>query len=420
MGSCIHFHGHTYLTIAQAGLQEAYLAHDAGEYQRCSLSWKAFLDLSLTSMSSNYRRSIISGVLLLGFEYADCEQTRTMAIDYFEKVIINSQRYVSNNRDDRLIVLQCQNQVSRLYTKRQHYEYAIDHSLDALKICTENDLTDIAECYESMAQTYEHRLSNEATDLTPDDISRMIAFDNPFSSISNDTRAPSGLVMMFERSEFAFGQLSTNIINPLVLQGTDRKRQLAYCFLKIAALAQMQGYKEEEQAKIDDDDLLRKQARKHDVKARQLLHKVIKLLPDNSSVQKICANNLAYLDGNFDSIIDCYTRDLEIAQQQKDSSCVGEDAFCYIAHLHARKKNIDEEHRWYELGVKYFLSRGHICDHTTFCFSKLAHFYEKYNNFTSAINGYENLVSYLLEHNSPSFLRSSINPIVMRLVQQYK
>ncbi|CAF1510650.1 unnamed protein product, partial [Adineta steineri] len=92
MSSSTRFHGHTYLTIAQAGLLEAKILHDEDETERCSQNWKAFLDISLTNLSSSYRRSIISGVLLIGFEYMDNEQRRTMAIDYFQKVINISRR----------------------------------------------------------------------------------------------------------------------------------------------------------------------------------------------------------------------------------------------------------------------------------------------------------------------------------------
>ena len=517
--SCIRFRGHIFLTIAQAGLHEAQSDHDVDEYERCSQSWKAFLDVSLTSLSSNYRRSIISGVLLLGFEYANNQQTRTMAIDYFKKIIDISQRFVNANRNDRRIVLQCQNEVSRLYTKKRDYDHALHHALEALQMCNDDDLTDIAECYESMVQIYEQRLSDEKNDLTdiaeryesttqiyeqrvldekddftdiaeccesmaqideqrlldekddftdiaeccesmaqideqrlsdekddftditeccesmpqiyeqclsdekddltPEDISRVIIAENSFASTYNNLETNPSATIRFDRSEFAFGQFSINKINPAVTQDNDRKRQLGYCLMKMAALAQMQGYKEEEQAKIDDDDLLRRQARDHVARARQLLHKASELLKDNPSVQRICANNFAYIDGNFEPISRYYLHDLH-TNQQKNALCIGEDTFCYLAHLRRRQSNVKREQQWYEHAVRYFHKHGHICEHTVWCFYWLAHFHEKHGTLHAAIDVYQSLVSYLLKYNPPSFLRTSIEPIVMKLVQYFK
>jgi tetratricopeptide (TPR) repeat protein len=490
--SSIRFHARTYLTVAQAGLHEAQMDRDTDECKRCERSWKDFLDISLTSMSSNYRRSIISGVLQLGFEYANNEETRTMIIDYLRKVINISQKYVNATRIDRLIVLQCKNQVSRLYTKKRSYDQAIDHALDALQICNEddltdiaecyesmaqiyeqrlrdeendltdiaecyesmaqtyeqrlrdeendltdiaecyesmaqiyeqrlrddeNDLTDIAECYESMAQIYEQRLRDEENDLTPEDISRMIIADNPFASVNSNTEATASIV--FDRSEFAFGQFSTNKISPTVLQDNDRKRQWVYCLLKGAALEQMQGYKEEQQAKADDDDSLSKQARAHAVRARQLLHKASELLKDDFSVQRICINNFAYIEGKFESIMEYYLHDLKTKQQKENASCIGEDAFCYLAHLWGRKTNVNEERLWYERAVRYFQEHGHMCEHTVACFHRLAHFYEKHDTFGSAVDVYQSLICYLLKHKPPFYLHTSIEPIVTKLVQYF-
>ena len=56
----------------------------------------------------------------------------------------------------------------------------------------------------------------------------------------------------------------------------------------------------------------------------------------------------------------------------------------------------------------------------SYVFFKLAHFYEKHNNFGSAIDVYESLVRYLLKYQPHCFLRTSIEPIVMKLVQHFK
>ncbi|CAF0837357.1 unnamed protein product [Adineta steineri] len=182
MNTSTHFHGPTYLTIAQAGLHEAQVANNVHEYEQHFQHWKAFLDLSLTNMSSSYRRSIISGVLVIGFQYADNHQTQTMAMDYFQKVIRISRRYINVNRDDYRIVLDCLNQLARLNTKRQQYAHSMNHAMEALNMCREDDLGGIVECYKSIASNYEQQLLDQEKDLTPDDIHRMI-IDNPFTNV---------------------------------------------------------------------------------------------------------------------------------------------------------------------------------------------------------------------------------------------
>ena len=418
MNSSTRFHGHTYLTIAQAGLYEAKITHDDDEYERCSQTWKAFLDISLTNMSSSYRRSIISGVLLIGFEYTDNEQRRTMAIEYFQKMVNISRRYVNVNRDDYRIVLKCLNQLARLNTKKRNYARSIDHALDALNMCHEDELADIAECYESIALNYEQQLSDPTDDLTPDDICKMIV-DNPFAFNANNVETSRGAILTFKRSEFAFGQYTTKTMNPKMLQEPNLKRRLAYCYLKVAALAQAQGFKDEKQAKLDDDDLLRKTAEKYTQTARKLLEKVTELLADDAQVQKICTNNMTYLNKEFDSIINSYRKDLDVHRStaQEHNLCIGEDAFSYIAHLYARKNESDEEHQWYKSAVQYFESHGHVCEHTVMCFRKLAHFYEKQEDFVADVDVLRRLADYLLKHNPRSFLRTSVEPIVMAIVE---
>jgi hypothetical protein len=416
MNSSTRFHGHTYLTIAQAGLYEAKIANDVDEYERCSQRWKAFLDKSLTNMSSNYRRSIISGVLLIGFEYADNEQRRTMAIDYFQKLINISRRYVKVNPDDYHIVLQCLNQLARLYTKKRNYDSSINHALEALNMCQENELANIKECYESMVLNYE-QLLDQTDDLTPDYISKMIV-ENPLLNLTTKTiETTPAVILTFKRSEFAFGQYSTKTMDPKFLKEPDLLRRLAYCRLKVAALAQAQGYKDANQAKLNDDDLLEKKAQKDIQIARILLKKVAESFKDDPQVQQICANNMSYLNEDFNSIIKTYQEDLNV--QQKNSLCVGEDAFCYIAHLYARKKEVEEENRWYNAAIQYFESHGHICEHTVICFRRLVHFHEKHENDIAAIDILRRLADYLLQHSPRSFLRTSIEPIVMEIVQYF-
>lgn len=422
MNSSIRFHGHTYLTIAQAGLYEAKLDNDMDEYDRCSQTWKAFLDKSLTNMTSNYRRSIISGVLLIGFEYADNEQRRQTAIGYFQKLISISRRYIYENcnRNDYLIVLKCMNQLARLNTKKGNYTQAVNHILEALNMCKENELSDIKECYESLLFNYEQQFIVQKNDLTPEDISNMI-LENPFTCIEKPIAIDLVTILAFKRDEFAFGQCLTKSINSNVLNEPNIQRCLAYCRLKVAALAQAKGYKNSIEAKSNDDRLLKKEAEKDIQLAHTLLVQVAQSYKDNFEIQQICTNNIMYLNEDFDSIIHIYKEALYNSQcvQEKTSFCIGEDAFSYIAHLYSRKKDLEEEQRWYNAAIEYFESHGHICEHTMLCFQKLVHFYEKHSNDISAIDILQRLANYLLKHSHHSFLRISIQPIVMEIIQYF-
>jgi hypothetical protein len=144
--------------------------------------------------------------------------------------------------------------------------------------------------------------------------------ENPLLNLTTKTiETTPAVILTFKRSEFAFGQYSTKKMDPKVLKEPDLLRHLAYCRLKVAALAQAQGYKDANQAKLNDDDLLEKKAQKDIQIARILLKKVAESFKDNHQVQQICANNMSYLNEDFNAIIKTYQEDLNV--QQKNSLC---------------------------------------------------------------------------------------------------
>lgn len=420
MNTSTRFHGHTYLTIAQAGLDEAKLDNDQDEYDRCSQTWKAFLDKSLTNMTSNYRRSIISGVLLLGFQYADNEQRRQMAMDYFEKVIHISRRFIHVGREDYLIVLKCLNQLARLNTKKGNYNQANQNIFEALNICHEDELGEIKECYESLLFNYKQQYLVQTNDLTPEDISKMI-LENPFTSIEKSVIKTPTIVLQFKRDEFAFGQCLIKSLNPNMFKESDVQRCLIYCRLKVAALAQAQGYKNSILSKLNDDHLLKRESEKDMQTARKLVVEVTQSIKDYPEIEQICKNNLKYLNEDFDSIINIYKEELYNYQLEKEKRnfCISEDAFSYIGHLYSRKKDLEKEQQWYYNAIEYFENHGHICEHTIVCFYRLVHFYEKYSNFISAIDILRRLVTYLLKYSRHSFVYISIEPIIMKLIEYF-
>ena len=392
MNSSVRFHGHTYLTIAQAGL-------DGDDAEQSFASRKAFLDVSLSSMSSNYRRSIISGVLLLGFEYANHEETRTMAIDYLKKVINHSQRYINVNGDDRLIVQQCNNRISGLYIKKRMSQQAIYHAHEALKMCHEDDLMDIVQSYRNLIEAIEEELAESKHDFTSKEINRRLLSDQSVVE-SEETK------IVFKRHELSFGQSICHLLDLDILQHSDRRRSLACCLMKLSALMHESS-----------DDRFRREPEE----IKRLSNRARELLEDDNQLQQICANNFAYLRGDFDGIILRYTEDLRLAQEQQHSGqCIGEDAFSYVAHLYSRKSMFDEERCWYELAVRYFQTHGHLCEHTVKCFHQLADYHQRRDDLATAIEVSRDLVRYLLSHRADCFLRVSIDSIVMRFIGHFE
>ena len=148
--------------------------------------------------------------------------------------------------------------------------------------------------------------------------------------------------------------------------------------------------------------------------ARRLLLNVRSLIQE-PRVQMICANNLAYLDGNYELIIGVYQEKLNSHRPP----CVDESIFCYIGHLFGRNGNAEEEERWYKLAIEHFEQHEHTCEHVVPCFVKLANFYEKRQNSASTVKVYQSLVQYLIKYRTPSFLHASIVPIVLQLIQYF-
>ena len=91
-------------------------------------------------------------------------------------------------------------------------------------------------------------------------------------------------------------------------------------------------------------------------------------------------------------IIEYYLQGLQSNKETNKDQCIGEDAFCYLAHLYGRKSDMIAKRYWYEQGVKHFQEHGYVCEHAIGCFQKLAPFYEKYDTFDSAAVVYQDLI----------------------------
>ncbi|CAF1110251.1 unnamed protein product [Adineta ricciae] len=114
----------------------------------------------------------------------------------------------------------------------------------------------------------------------------------------------------------------------------------------------------------------------------------VKSLIENTSIEEICANNVAYLNNNLDQIISTYQGKLEIQQ----SSCVDNSIFCYIGHLYEKKNDPVKEEQCCGLAMVDFKQNKHICKHTVPCFTTFAQFYMRTENFFSTVRAYDDLI----------------------------
>ncbi|CAF1502276.1 unnamed protein product [Adineta ricciae] len=227
-------------------------------------------------------------------------------------------------------------------------------------------------------------------ELTPDDICTKLC-ESMFKNESTNMEKER-LKFVFNQNEFAFGRYET-ALNRDLFDEHDCKRQFVYCCLKMAALAEHLASRET---------------------ARQFLMKANSLIED-ISVQEICADNLAYLNNDFDPIIARYQDKLKNQQ----SFCVDESIFCYIGYLYGKKNDPVEEEQWYRRAIEHFKQNKHICKHTVPCFTAVAQFYTKAENFLSVVRIYDDLIQHLVAYSPSSFLRTSIFPVVRALIEHF-
>lgn len=386
MRDAAHLHAAVYLKIAEAGFAQGTSFNSIDEELDWLQNWQRFLDLSLNEMSSSYRRSIVSGVLSIGWRFANNEQRRDVAIAYYKKVIQISQRFIDHSAVDEGIVLGCYQEIAKLYREKNSLSMSINYAMNGLKLCRASDLEAIVIFYEIMAEAYEKQLQQRNSSLSPLDIDLRIgiadlALDYVVVVHPNNPPPPAP-ILEFQRDEFAFGQYK-KVLNSNLIKEPNHKRCLAHCLLKIAAQKQELG-------KTDN--------------IHELLHRARCLVPADMEIAFICANNLAYLDGTFTQVIDNYQRSLEDRQSAGLQSCVGEDAFCYIAHLYEKTDQIDQARRWYFKACQYFEEHHLFCEHTRPCYNRLVSFHERNHDPSSSVSIYRRLVHQLLNHRQETSL----------------
>ncbi|CAF0821822.1 unnamed protein product [Rotaria sp. Silwood1] len=383
------FHSAIYLAIAEAGFTDIINSKNISEEIKWSNNWKAFFDLSFHEISSTYRQCIISGALSIGFKFRNNERSYDNAIICFEKVIQISKKYLKICPDYYGNILQCYQQLAQIYRLKHKYLMAINCASEILKVCHVDDFKAIYDCYTSLVDIYEEQYKEICSTPSPDDIHLKLC-DSDLSLPPFQFKIVENM-FQFERDEFAFGQFKKGL-NPNIIHEKKLERRLAYFCFKLAALNQEQNNK---------------------IKANQLLHRSIELIPNDINVQFIFKTNLNYLEGNFGQIINFYQSDLEQCHKQDQELCIGEDAFCYIAHLYKMENNLIEEYNWYIDAIYYFEEHPHLCKHTRTCFFKLAFYYRTKHDLTSCISIYRRFIHYLLvySNNTCKFHRSIVNII---------
>ncbi|CAF0983899.1 unnamed protein product [Didymodactylos carnosus] len=409
MRDTINFHSHTCMTIAEAGVLEAKTPEDQNKVWK---NWKSFLNIGLGDVLK-YRSSAITGYLSLGHQYTITTRLynnvccRDMAIDYFRKVEKECLNYASN-RDHYLYTLQCYERLAVLYQDKSDFKRSIDYYEKIIGLClkySSNDLENIIVGYKGMIETYEKQLI--ATSSEDSDISLVLcdAVRPPVSletSMSSDTPSNGTLFKNVKRFHFAFGQYDKRV-DLLLNSEPDLHKKRVYCYMKLAALYY-------DQEKIVDAQ--------HSLSQAILLCKQIG--SELFDVLVICNENIAFIHGNFDLIIQSYRNLLENRLKGDSSACIGEDNYCYIAQLYEKKNDFNSAFEYYQKPVEYFEQHGHLCSHTIYCFMKLAkHYQTTKNDFDSAVDVLEKGITLVLKHRREPMI-TAISIIRQHLVEHFK
>ncbi|CAF4662588.1 unnamed protein product, partial [Rotaria sp. Silwood2] len=265
-------------------------------------------------------------------------------------------------------------QLARMYRLKHKYTLAIKYASEILNICRIDDLQAVNDCYTNLVKIYEEQFQELVSTPSPDVISfKLCESTMALSPFQFSTR---GSFFQFERDEFSFGQFKKSL-SSIIANEKKIEHRLAYCCFKLAAPNHEQN---------------------NFIKARELLDRSLELMPNDDNVKFIFETNKSYLEGEFDNIIDLYQTDLEQRRNLNQRSCIGEDAYYYIAHLNKIKNDLNKEHNWYIDGINYFEEYPHCCKHTRLCFMKLALYYQKQNDLTSCVSIYRRFIHYLLEY----------------------
>ncbi|CAF1494898.1 unnamed protein product [Adineta ricciae] len=358
--------------------------------------WERFLELSFNEMSASYRRSIISGTFSICFRIKDSPWMYDKVAKYMEKLISVCQKFERLTVDEHVIVLQCHCELAQLYQQQHHFAKAIDHVSNGIKLCREHDSEELMTFYQLLGEISQRQLQEYHDCLRSDDICSLILDPSNESHVMQTHSTQRANRFEFRPNEFAFGQYKKKL-SPAILKETQFSRRITYCSLKLAAL-------------LHEDKKVPWQ------RVKDLLDQALSVTPDDVSVQLIHKHNMLYVNKDFDTLISLYEQDIEDRSGQ--SSCIDEDAFCYVAHLYKEQGNQNQEEQWYKRVMQRFEEHQYVCQHTRMCFSKAALFYQSINDRNAFAFVYQRLVHHLLHdhHKTPllqRFIVATIETIIL-------
>lgn len=398
-GTSNHFHSAIYLTISEAGLSDFINLKSFNERKKWSDDWKTFFELSFQELSGNYRQCVVSSALSMGFKFSTDSRTYDNAIICFEKVIQISKQFFKKSSDYYNNMIQCYQQLARIYRLKHKYTLAIEYASEILNICRINDLQAVNDCYTILVKIYEEQFQELNSTPSPDVISLKLCASSSSSLSPFYFGIQESLLFQFDRDEFSFGEFKKGLNSNLVHEERIEHR-LAYCCFKLAALNHEQN---------------------NFIKARELLDRAFELLPNDRNVEFVYETNKNYLEGTYDRIIELYQADLERRRDTSHAECIGEDAYCYIAHLYKMKNDSINECKWYIDGVSFFETYRCCCKHIHSCYKKLASYYQKQGDLTSCISTYQKYIHYLLPDTDETCkLHRSIVTIIELSFEQMK
>ncbi|CAF4669436.1 unnamed protein product, partial [Rotaria sp. Silwood2] len=151
-GTSNYFHSAIYLAIAEAGLSDIINLKNFHERKKWSDGWQRFFELSFHELSGSYRQCIVSGALSMGFKFSTDPQTYDNAIICFEKVIQISKKFFKISRDYYNNIIQCYQQLARMYRLKHKYTLAIKYASEILNICRIDDLQAVNDCYTNLVK----------------------------------------------------------------------------------------------------------------------------------------------------------------------------------------------------------------------------------------------------------------------------
>lgn len=407
MRNSTDFHCHTCMTIAESGTHETITTPE--EHNRIWKNWKSFLDLGLNDMLQ-YRIPVMTGYLSSSHQYGfpsrryNNNHCRSMAIDYFRKAERHCIPYVANH-DYYLYILQCYERLAKLY---QHWNTrSIEYYKKIIQLCLKyhpDDLENIIIGYKGMIETYRQQ-QLRTQDNSEDILIKLYTDTDDIGITSSRISIPLPMFGSFFQNtnplDCAFDCYDKWIDSRLENEA-DFCKKIIYYHMKLAAL-----YYDQEKI-IDAENSL--------IEAKLLCQQYGS---EMANVVRLCDENLSYIEGNFDFIIESYKNRLPPVTNIVDN-CINENNYCYIAQLYEKKNDYNSAYEYLQEPIKYFEQYDYVCLHTIDCYIKLAKHYQMIKNDKElTVNIYQRLIQ-LIKKNRSDLMLNIISIAEQHLINYLK